>query len=126
MSELLAKPLALVLAALLLVTVGAGLGVWLAAGHYRPQLDQAAKDLAACRAARGNLEALVGDQNAAIAGLANQAEQRQAKAAQAVADAQQQAGQHFAAAQRLQQERTEGDQCGATEVVIDHELGLGN
>jgi len=118
------KAAGLVLAALLLVAVGAGLGVWLAAEHYRPQLDQAAQDLTTCRAARGNLEALVGQQNAAISGLANQAEQRQAKAAQAVADAQQQAGQHFAAAQRLQQERVDGDQCAAAEAVIDKELGL--
>lgn len=118
------KPLALVLAALLMVVAGAGLGAWLTAGHYRPQLDQAAQGLTACRAARGNLESLVGQQNAAIAGLADQAEQRQAKAAQAVVDAQQQAGQHFAAAQRLQQEHAEGDQCAAAEAVIDKELGL--
>ncbi|HCF3801168.1 hypothetical protein [Pseudomonas aeruginosa] len=118
------KPLALVLAALLMVVAGAGLGAWLTAGHYRPQLDQAAQGLTACRAARDNLESLVGQQNAAIAGLADQAEQRQAKAAQAVVDAQQQAGQRFAAAQRLQQERAEGDQCAAAEAVIDKELGL--
>ncbi|KES23068.1 hypothetical protein [Pseudomonas sp. AAC] len=118
------KPLALALAALLQVGAGAGLGVWLAVGHYRPQLGQAAQDLAACRAVRGNLEALVGQQNAAIAGLTDQAEQRQAKAVQAVADAQQQAGQHFTSAQRLQQEHAEGDQCAAAEVVIDKELGL--
>ncbi|HHO8026985.1 TPA: hypothetical protein ACRXSJ_000746 [Pseudomonas aeruginosa] len=37
---------------------------------------------------------------------------------------QQQAGQRFAAAQRLQQERAEGDQCAAAEAVIDKELGL--
>lgn len=118
------KAAGLVLAALLLVAVGTGLGVWLAAGHYRPQLDAAAVDLTSCRAARGNLEALVGDQNAAIAGLANQAQQRQARAAQAVADAQQQAGEHYAAAQRLQQEHAEGDQCAAAEAVIDKEFGL--
>lgn len=118
------KPLALVLAVLLMVVAGAGLGAWLTVGHYRPQLDQAAQDLTACRAARGNLESLVGQQNAAIAGLADQAEQRQAKAAQAVVDAQQQAGQRFAAAQRLQQEHAEGDQCAAAEAVIDQELGL--
>ncbi|MCF3988061.1 hypothetical protein L2E47_00345 [Pseudomonas aeruginosa] len=112
------------LACLLLVGLGAAGGVWIGARHYRPQLDQAAQDLTACRAARGNLESLVGQQNAAIAGLADQAEQRQAKAAQAVADAQQQAGQHFAAAQRLQQEHAEGEQCAAAEAVIDQELGL--
>jgi len=124
MSGLLAKPAALVLAALLLVAIGAGLGVWLAAGHYRPQLDQAAQGQAACRAARDNLEALVGQQNAAIAGLAHQAEQRQAKAAQAVAAAQQQAGQHFAAAWRLQQERVAGDPVQVAAELIDKELGL--
>ncbi|OHS09276.1 hypothetical protein HMPREF3289_01010 [Pseudomonas sp. HMSC75E02] len=118
------KAAGLVLAALLLVASGAGLGAWLAAGHYRPLLDQVAQDLANCRAARGNLEALVGDQNTAIAGLANQAQQRQARAAQAVAAAQQQAGQHFAAAQRLQQERAEGDPAKVAADIIDKELGL--
>nr|WP_313465652.1 hypothetical protein [Pseudomonas nitroreducens] len=77
-----------------------------------------------CKAARGNLEELTMEQGAKLGELANQAEQRQAKAAQAVADAQQQAGQHYAAAQRLQQERADGDQCAAAEAVIDKELGL--
>lgn len=118
------KAAGLVLAALLLVAAGAGLGVWLAAGHYRPQLDQIGQDLATCRSARGNLEALVGDQNTAIAGLADQAEQRQAKAAQAVANAQQQADQHYAAAQRLQQEHADGEPAQTTADIIDKELGL--
>ncbi|EZP05981.1 hypothetical protein [Pseudomonas aeruginosa] len=119
-----ARVVSIVLACLLLVGLGAAGGIWLGARHYRPQLDAALADLVACRAARDNLEALVGQQNAAIAGLADQAEQRQAKAAQAVAAAQQQAGQHFAAAQRLQQEHADGDQCAAAEAVIDKELGL--
>ncbi|MCP8465945.1 hypothetical protein NK553_18495 [Pseudomonas sp. ZM23] len=118
------KLIALVLAILLLLAAGAGLGGWLAAGHYRPQLDAASDARTQCLAARNNLEALVGDQNAAIAQLANQAEQRQAKAAQAVAAAQQQADRHYAAAQRLQQERVGGDQCAAAEAIIDQELGL--
>lgn len=124
MTDLLAKPLTLVLAALLLVGAGASGGVWMAAGHYRPQLDQAGQDLSTCRAARGNLEALVGDQNTAIAGLANQAEQRQAKAAKAVADAQPQAAQHYAQAQRLQHEHAEGDPAQVAADIIDKELGL--
>lgn len=115
---------ALGLAGLLLVSAGAGLGVWLAAGHYRPQLDQAGQDLATCRAARGNLETLVGEQNGAIASLANQAQQRQAKAAQAVAAAKPQADQHYAAAQRLQQEHAVGDPATVAEGLIDKELGL--
>lgn len=115
---------ALALAALLLVAAGAGLGVWQATGHYRPQIDLAAQDLTTCRAARGSLEALVRDQNTAIAGLADQAEQRQAKAAQAVANAQQQAGQHYAAAQRLQQEHADGEPAQVAADIIDKELGL--
>ncbi|MFZ5959865.1 hypothetical protein ACOXVJ_20380 [Pseudomonas knackmussii] len=118
------KAAGLVLAALLLFAAGAGLGVWLAAGHYRPQLDQVGRDLGSCRTARSNLETLVGDQNAAIAGLANQAEQRQAKATKALADAQQQAGQHYAKAQRLQQEHTDGDPAQVAADIIDKELGL--
>ncbi|MDU4250839.1 hypothetical protein [Pseudomonas sp.] len=118
------KYLAVALAVLLLLCAGAGVGAWLAAGHYRPQLDATAALLVMCKTARGNLEELTKEQGAKLGELANQAEQRQAKAAQAVADAQQQAGEHYAAAQRLQQERAEGDQCAASEAVIDKELGL--
>lgn len=118
------KGAALGLAVLLLVAAGAGLGGWLAAGNYRPQLDAANEAKGQCVAARGNLEELTKEQSAKLGELANQAEQRQAKAAQAVAAARQQAGEHYAAAQRLQQERAEGDQCAAAEAVIDKELGL--
>ncbi|KSW23994.1 MULTISPECIES: hypothetical protein [unclassified Pseudomonas] len=124
MTGLLAKPAALVLASLLLVAGGAGLGVWLAAGHYRPQIDRASQYLVACCAARGNLEALAQEQGAKLGDLTNQAQQRQAKAAQAVADAQQQAGQHFAAAQRLQQEHIAGDPAQVAVELIDKELWL--
>ncbi|CDF82660.1 hypothetical secreted protein [Pseudomonas knackmussii B13] len=124
MHSFLWKVAAVVLTAMLLVAAGAGLGVWVAAGHYRPQLDQSAEDLTACRAARGNLETLVGDQNTAIAGLANQAEHRQAKTAQAMAGAQQHADKHFAAAQRLQQEHVDGDPVQVASDMIDKELGL--
>lgn len=103
-------------------------GCWLSwyqgVRHMQAKLDQAEQELTTCRAARGSLEALVGDQNTAIAGLANQAEQRQAKAAQAVAGAQQQADQHFSSAQRLQQEHTGGDPAAAAASIIDEELGL--
>ncbi|WP_325435969.1 hypothetical protein [Pseudomonas nitroreducens] len=118
------KFLAVVLAALLLLSAGAGVGGWLAAGHYRPQLDATAALLVMCKAAQGNLEELTKEQGAKLGELANQAEQRQAKAVQAVAAAQQQAGQHYAAAQRLQRARAEGDQCVAAEAAIDKELWL--
>lgn len=118
------KFLAVVLAVMLLLCVGTGVGAWLAAGHYRPQLDATAGLLVMCKSARGNLEELAKEQGDKLGELANQAEQRQAKVAQAVATAQQQAVQHYAAAQRLQQERAEGDQCAASEAVIDKELRL--
>ncbi|WP_425327690.1 hypothetical protein [Pseudomonas nitroreducens] len=118
------KFLAVVLAVMLLLCVGAGVGAWLAAGHYRPQLDATAGLLVMCKSARGNLEELAKEQGDKLGELANQAEQRQAKAAQAVADAQQQAGQHYAAAQRLQQERADGDPASVAASLIDKELGL--
>ncbi|HBN9587419.1 TPA: hypothetical protein NO928_000904 [Pseudomonas aeruginosa] len=115
---------AIALAFLLLVGLGAAGGVWLGARHYRPHLDAALADLIACRASRGELEAAVAEQSRQVAALRQAGEQRARDAAQAVVDAQQQAGQRFAAAQRLQQERAEGDQCAAAEAVIDKELGL--
>ena len=118
------KYLAMGLAAVLLLGAGAGLGAWLSAGHYRPQLDAANDAKGKCVIARGNLEELATEQGTKLGELANQAEQRQAKAAQAVAAAQHQAGQHYAAAQRLQQERADGDPAAVVEALIDKELGL--
>lgn len=45
-------------------------------------------------------------------------------AVQAQQEARQAAAGDYAAAQRLQQERTGGDQCAAAEAVINRELGL--
>lgn len=116
-------PSRLVLAGLALLAAGA-LGAWLAAGHYRPQLDEA-QDLAAqCRLARGSLESAVGEQNARLAQLHAEAEQRQQAAEQAQQQARQAAAGDYAAAQRLQQDRIGGDQCAAAATVIDQELGL--
>lgn len=41
MSDLAWKGVALLLAGLLLIAVGTGFGVWVAAGRYRPQLETA-------------------------------------------------------------------------------------
>jgi len=118
------KGVALVLAVALLIGIGAVGGAWLSAERYAAQLKDQVDKLTACTIGRGNLEELAKAQGAKLGELANQAEQRQAKAAQAVADAQQQAGQHYAAAQRLQQERAEGDPAAVAEALIDKELGL--
>ncbi|HFX0996022.1 hypothetical protein GHW07_11770 [Pseudomonas aeruginosa] len=118
------KAAGLVLAALLLVGLGAAGGVWLGARHYRPQLDAARADLTACRSARGSLEAAVAEQGRQVAALRLAGEQRARDAAQAVERGRLQAAEQYAAAQRLLRERSAGDQCAAAEVVIDQELGL--
>ena len=118
------KVAALVLAAALLLGIGTAGGVRLSSEQYAPKLKDQGDKLTACTVARDNVLALVTEQGVKLGELANQAEQRQAKAAQAVADAQQQAGQHYAAAQRLQQERAEGDPAAVAEALIDKELGL--
>lgn len=112
------------LACLLLLGLGAAGGVWLGARHYRPQLDAASADLAACRASRGELESAVAEQVRHVAALRMAGEQRAQDAAQAVERGRQQAAEQYAAAQRLLRERSAGDQCLAAEVVIDQELGL--
>ncbi|MCO2979941.1 hypothetical protein FA258_21340 [Pseudomonas aeruginosa] len=112
------------LACLLLVGLGAAGGVWLGARHYRPQLDAASADLAACRASRGELESAVAEQVRQVAALRLADEQRARDAAQAMERGRQQAAERYSAAQRLLRERSAGDQCLAAEVVIDKELGL--
>ncbi|MCO3773952.1 hypothetical protein [Pseudomonas aeruginosa] len=112
------------LACLLLVGLGTAGGVWIGARHYRPQLDAALADLAACRSARGSLEAAVVEQGGQTAALRQAGEHRARDAAQAVDRGRRQAAEQYAEAQRLVRERTAGEQCAAAEAVIDQELGL--
>ena len=119
-----ARVISIALACLLLVGLGAAGGVWLGARHYRPQLDAASADLAACRASRGELESAVAEQGRQVAALRLADEQRARDAAQAVEQARRRADGDYAAAQRLLRERTTGEQCAAAEAVIDQELGL--
>ncbi|MBH4012352.1 hypothetical protein P4G46_22870 [Pseudomonas aeruginosa] len=119
-----ARALSVALACLVLVGLGTAGGVWLGARHYRPQLDAASADLAACRSARGSLEAAVVEQGGQIAALRLADEQRARDAAQAIDRGRQQAAEQYAEAQRLLRERTTGEQCAAAEAVIDQELGL--
>lgn len=108
----------------LLIAAGAGLGAWLAAGHYRPLLDAAQDDLATTKAGRANLEALTLEQGRKLGALVLAGQEREQRAAQAQADAQELAKTDYAAANRLLQERTGGDQCAAATAIIDQELGL--
>ncbi len=119
-----ARVVSIVLGCMLLIGVGAAGGVWLGARHYRPQLDAASADLAACRASRGELESAVAEQVRQVAALRMADEQRARDAAQAVERGRQQAAEQYAGAQRLLSQRTAGEQCAAAEAVIDQELGL--
>lgn len=80
--------------------------------------------LSACREARGNLLVQVGEQNGALADLRETERLRKEKAQASQADARDQAQADYQAANRLQQERTGGDQCIAAESIIDMEMGL--
>ncbi|MFU3391734.1 hypothetical protein ACM7KZ_29345, partial [Pseudomonas aeruginosa] len=95
---------AIALACLLLVGLGAAGGVWIGARHYRPQLDAASADLAACRAARVEMESAVAEQVRQVAALRMAGEQRARDAAQAVERGRQQAAEQYAGAQRLLRE----------------------
>jgi hypothetical protein len=108
----------------LLIGLGAAAGVWQAARHYRPLLDASAGEAATCKAARDNLAGLTQEQGKALGDLTLAANERQARAEQAVKAAQASAQNDYAAANRLQQERAGGDQCVAATSIIDKELGL--
>nr|WP_249345236.1 hypothetical protein [Pseudomonas aeruginosa] len=112
------------MACLLLLGLGAAGGFWIGARHYRPQLDAASADLAACRASRGELESAMVEQGRQVAALRQAGEHRARDAAQAVDRGRQQAAEQYVEAQRLVRERTAGEQCAAAEAVIDQELGL--
>ena len=95
------------------------------------QIEKARADAASlndqvqqCQQARNNLVALANEQGKALGDLQLAAQQRQMQAEQAVAGAHAEAQADYQAANRLQQERTGGDQCAAATSIIDKELGL--
>ncbi|WP_371920370.1 MULTISPECIES: hypothetical protein [unclassified Pseudomonas] len=99
-------------------------GTWAATGHFRPLLDDQQNISAQCAAARDNLAGLAQEQGKALGDLTLAANARQAGAEKAVGEAKSSAGIDYAAANRLQQERTGGDQCVAATSIIDKELDL--
>ncbi|MDH0730992.1 hypothetical protein N5F23_00295 [Pseudomonas sichuanensis] len=108
----------------LLMLLGMAVGVWATTTHFRPLLDDQQDLVATCVSARDNLAGLATEQGKALGGLILAANDRQAGAEQAVKDAKASAQADYAAANRLQQERTGGDQCAASTAIIDKELGL--
>ena len=112
------------LSLVLLFTLGAAGGCWLADRHYRPLLDTVNTDLATAKLARDNLETLAGEQSRKLGELVTASDERARQAAQAVADAKELAKPDYAAANQLLQERTGGDPAQAAAAIIDLELGL--
>lgn len=108
----------------LLLVIGIAIGVWMAINHFQPALDEEQDRVAACTAARDNLAILAQEQGKALGELTLAANARQAGAEKAMGEAKSSAGIDYAAANRLQQERTGGDECAATISIIDKELGL--
>ncbi len=108
----------------LLILLGMAVGTWATSSHFRPLLDDEQDRAASCKAARDNLSGLAAEQGKALGDLVLAANTRQAGAEQAVRDAKASADLDYAAANRLQQERTGGDQCAAATSIIDKELGL--
>jgi len=110
--------------ALLVLLLGMALGGWQAAEHYGPQLVEAGRQLSSCTTSRGGLEALAGEQGEQLRELKRAEQQRQARAEPAQAAAAGRAQDKYAAANRLQQERSTGEACAAAEAAIDRELQL--
>ncbi|AIN57812.1 hypothetical protein [Pseudomonas soli] len=108
----------------LLILLGMAFGTWATTSHFRPLLDTEQDQLTNCKEARDNLAGLAAEQGKTLGALTLAANERQARAAQAVDEAAASAQGDFAAANRLQQERTGGDQCAAATSIIDKELGL--
>ena len=111
-------------AAGLLILLGMAVGSWATTGHFRPLLDAEQEQATTCKSARDNLAGLAAEQGKALGDLALAANERQAAAEQAVREAKVSAELDYTAANRLQQERTGGDQCAAASSIIDKELGL--
>lgn len=113
-----------VIGAGLLILLGVATGVWVTTSHFRPMLDEAQDRVSACTTARDNLAGLAQEQGKALGDLTLAAQARQNRAEQAVVEARATADLDYAAANRMQQERTGGDQCAAAASIIDKELDL--
>ncbi len=108
----------------LLILLGIAVGIWATTSHFRPLLDAEQDQVTQCTTARDNLAGLAQEQGKALGDLTLAANERQARAEQDVKEARASAQEDYTAANRLQQERTGGDQCAAATTIIDKELGL--
>lgn len=111
----------------LVLALAAAWVIWRQHGQIRDaraSLADLSQQAGQCKRDRDNMVALAGEQGKALGDLTLAANKRQARAEKAVAEARAGAQGEYAAANRLQQERTGGDQCAAATAIIDKELGL--
>ncbi|UVM53475.1 hypothetical protein LOY37_13910 [Pseudomonas sp. B21-012] len=108
----------------LLILLGIAVGTWATTSHFRPLLDAEQDQATQCKTGLDNLAGLAQEQGKALGDLVLAASARESAAEQAVSEAKASADLDYAAAIRLQQERTGGDQCAAATSIIDKELGL--
>lgn len=111
----------------LLLTLAAAGVIWWQHGQIqkaRAETAELAQQVGQCQQARDNMVSLASEQGKALGDLQLAAQQRQAAAEKAVVDARASAEPDYQAANRIQQERTGGDQCTAAASIIDKELGL--
>jgi hypothetical protein len=125
------KFLAVRLTVLLLLAAGAGLGAWLAAGHYRPQLATAQKQIAdssaavaSCVTTRESLVAGVDAQKQALVRLQAAAAQsaERAQVAQQAAEGRDIAAQQSAQVILAERIPVGAEACGAARRAFDQEL----
>ena len=108
----------------LVLLVGMMVGYWVASGHFRAVVDTERHQLVSCKATSDHLANLAMEQGKALDEWGRAAAARQAGAEQAMSKARAGANLDYAAANRLQQERTGGEPCTAVTSIIDKELGL--
>lgn len=110
------------LAAVLLLVLGAEGGRWLTTSIYQPKLSGLVAELASVNSARDNLLALTTEQGLKLGELVNLGRAREQAAEEAQANADVVAGKQYKAANAILRGHTGGDQCKAAEAVIDLEL----
>lgn len=118
------RVIGVLLASLIALGVGVAAGGWLASRHYRPLLDTANEQLATERSVNGSLLALTTEQGLALGKLVKADEDRAHAAKVAVDEAKIKSQPDYAAANRIQKERTGGDPATSAMSIIDQELGL--
>lgn len=125
------KGVALLVVVLLLIAAGAGLGAWLAAGHYRPllvtaqqQISDSSAAVASCVTTRESLAAGIETQKQALVSLQAAAAQSAERAQAAQRDAEGRARNWEQQALAIQAERTPAgaEVCSASRQAFAREL----